>query len=98
MFIKHVLGVGTDHPGLYGHTAGYYGAVEQQGRFILHLHLLLFLKGSWTPQEIRDKIMDPTSDFQQKLVEYLECVHSGEFMTGSIDEVKAKLDLSVKDN
>jgi len=98
MFIKHVLGVGTDHPGLYGHTAGYYGAVEQQGRLTLHLHLLLYLKGSLTPQEIRDKIMDPTSDFQQKLVEYLESVHSGEFMTGSMNEVKAKVDLNVKEN
>jgi hypothetical protein len=70
MFIKHVFGVGTDHPGLYGHTTGYYGAVEQQGRLTLHLHLLLYLKGCLTPQEIRDKIIDPTSDFRQKLVEY----------------------------
>ncbi|KII92308.1 hypothetical protein PLICRDRAFT_73777, partial [Plicaturopsis crispa FD-325 SS-3] len=29
MFIKHVLGVGTDHAGLYGDTSAYYGAVEQ---------------------------------------------------------------------
>ncbi|KAJ7304710.1 hypothetical protein DFH08DRAFT_641657, partial [Mycena albidolilacea] len=28
-FIKHVLGVGTDHPGLYGTTDAYYGTVEQ---------------------------------------------------------------------
>jgi hypothetical protein len=41
--------------------------------------------------------MDPTSDFQQKLVEYLKSVHSGEFMTGSMDEVKAKV-LNVKEN
>jgi hypothetical protein len=62
MFIKHVLGVETDHPGLYGHTTGYYGAVEQQGRLTLHLHLL-YLKGCLTPQEIKDNVMDPTSDF-----------------------------------
>ncbi|KAI0746414.1 hypothetical protein C8Q80DRAFT_1053111, partial [Daedaleopsis nitida] len=29
MFIMHVLGVGLDHPGQYGETAGYYGTVEQ---------------------------------------------------------------------
>ncbi|KAI0354006.1 hypothetical protein OH77DRAFT_1549865, partial [Trametes cingulata] len=29
LFIKHVLGVGLDRPGLYGKTAGYYGTVEQ---------------------------------------------------------------------
>jgi Helitron helicase-like domain at N-terminus len=31
LFIKHVLGVGTDHPGIYGETSAYYGTVEQQG-------------------------------------------------------------------
>jgi hypothetical protein len=82
MFIKHVLGVGTDHPGLYGDTSAYYGTVEQQGRLTLHLHMLLWIKGALTPQEIRDKIMDPTSDFQKKMVEYLEGVHMGEFITG----------------
>ncbi|KAG6905752.1 hypothetical protein DXG01_000915 [Tephrocybe rancida] len=36
-FIKNVLGVGADHPGLYGDTSAYYGAVEQQGRLTLHM-------------------------------------------------------------
>ena len=27
-FIKHVLGVNTDHAGLFGETEGYYGTVE----------------------------------------------------------------------
>jgi len=34
--------------------------------------------GFWThylPQEIRDQIMDPNSDFQKRIVEYLESVH-----------------------
>ena len=29
MFIKHVLGVNSDHSGLYGDIAAYYGTVEQ---------------------------------------------------------------------
>jgi len=37
--------------------------------------------------------MDPTSDFQQKMVEYLESVHVGEFLTGSIHEVKQNINL-----
>ena len=61
LFIKHVLGVGTDHRGLYGDTAGYYGTVEQQGRMTLHLHLMLWIVNSLSPQEIRDRIMDPSS-------------------------------------
>ncbi|KDR64806.1 hypothetical protein GALMADRAFT_82642, partial [Galerina marginata CBS 339.88] len=62
-FIKHVLGVGNNSPGLYGKTNAYYGTVEQQGRLTLHLHLLLWIKNSLSPQEIRDRIMDSTSDF-----------------------------------
>src|SRR5712692_7166503 len=99
MFIKHVLGVGREHPGLYGETAAYYGAVEQQGRLTLHLHMLLWIVNSLSPQEIRDRIMDPNSDFQKKIVEYLEGVHVGEFLTGSMDDVKKNVnkDIECKD-
>jgi len=90
MFIKHVLGVDEDHPGLYGNTSAYYGTVEQQGRLTLHLHLLLWISGCFTPQEIRDKIMDVNSDFQKKMVEYLEALCVGEFLTGSQIEVSEK--------
>lgn len=90
MFIKHVLGIGEDRPGVYGKTSAYYGTVEQQGRLTLHLHLMLWISGAFTPQEIRNKIMDPTLDFQKKMVEYLESLCVGEFLTGS------KLDVSEK--
>jgi len=96
MFIKHVLGVGQDHPGLYGKTSAYYATVEQQGRLTLHLHMLLWILKSLSPQEIRDKIMDPHSDFQKKIVEYLESVHVGEFMTGTMEEVKEQVDENMK--
>ena len=49
MFIKHVLGVGTNHPGLYGDTSVYYGTVEQQGRLTLHMHMLLWIREALTP-------------------------------------------------
>ena len=96
MFIKHVLGVGQEHPGLYGKTAAYYAAVEQQGRLTLHLHMLLWIMNSLSPQEIRDQIMDSNSDFQKKMVEYLESVHVGEFMTGTMDEVKKQVHENMK--
>jgi len=88
LFIKHVLGVGANHPGLYGTTEAFYGIVEQQGRLTLHLHLLLWILGALSPQDIRDKIMDPNSDFQQRIIQYLEGVHIGEFMTGTMTELK----------
>ena len=91
LFIKHVLGVGETHPGLYGETSAYYGTVEQQGRLTLHLHLLLWIRGSLTPQEARDKIMDPESSFQKELVQYLESLCVGEFLTGTKNEVSDRV-------
>jgi hypothetical protein len=92
LFIKHVLGVGTEHSGFYGDTDAYYGVVEQQGRLTLHMHMLLWLNGCLSPQEIREKVTDPNSDFQRKLVEYLESVHVGDFLTGTMEQVKLKVD------
>src|SRR5260370_29760227 len=40
--------------------------------------------------------MDPNSDFQKRIVEYLESVHVGEFMTGTTDEVKEQVDENMK--
>ena len=91
MFIKHVLGVEQDHPGIYGNTEAYYGTVEQQGRLTLHLHLLLWISGSLTPNEIRRNIMDTNSEFQKKMVEYLESLCVGEFLTGQKIDVSERV-------
>ena len=47
-FIKHVLGVDVDHPGIYGYTFSYHATVEQQGHLTLHLHMLLWIRGVLT--------------------------------------------------
>ncbi|KAF5379241.1 hypothetical protein D9615_006090 [Tricholomella constricta] len=98
LFIKHVLGFGSDHPGLYGETSAYYGTVEQQGRLTLHLHLLLWIRNGLTPDEARKAIMDPTSPFQRELVQYLEAVHQGEFTTGTLDEVREAVSAASQKN
>ena len=51
-FITDVLGVGSNHCGLYGDTKAFYGIVEQQGQLTLHLHMLLWIKGCLNPQEM----------------------------------------------
>ncbi|KAJ7674361.1 hypothetical protein B0H17DRAFT_857725, partial [Mycena rosella] len=60
----------------------------QQGRLTLHLHNLLWVKNAATPQEIRDKIMGGDSIFQHKLLAYLESAHQGEFIHGSVDDMR----------
>ncbi len=86
-FISDVLGVDSAHRGLYGDTNAYYGTVEQQGRLTLHLHMLLWLKGALRPEEIRRKLLDPNSDFRKKMINWLESVHTGDFQTGTFDDV-----------
>ena len=97
MFIRHVLGVGTNHHGLYGETSAYYGTVEQQGRLTLHLHMLLWIQGTNTPDEICCKILNPESDFRQKLLEYLEGAHSGDFLLKSRTEVEEDVHAAAQD-
>ena len=86
-FREHILGVGDSkrginrNPGLFGKMSTYYGIVNQQGRLALHLHMVLWISNSLTPQEIRDGIMDEDSTFHQ-MVQYLKGVHMGEFLTG----------------
>lgn len=98
MFIKHILGVGKDHPRIYGSTDGYYGTVEQQGRLTLHMHMLLWIRGALSPQEIRNRMMDPTSTFRSEMTAYLESVHVGEFQTGTIADVRSRVPITVEEN
>jgi len=88
-FLSDVLGVDATHPGFYGQTSGYYGTVKQQGRLTLHLHLLLWIKGSLNPQEMRDKIIGSDSVWRQKLLDWLEKCHTGDFVSGTKDDVAA---------
>jgi hypothetical protein len=96
-FIKHVLGVGMDRPGFYGKTSGYYGTVEQQSRLTLHMHMVIWIKNALTPQEIRDKILDPDSDFQTRMVEYLEGVHMGEFIDTNMEAMNEQFKKAAED-
>ena len=87
IFIKDVLGVEAKHTGAYGPVNAYYGTVEQQGRLALHLHMAVWLKGNLTPQNMRQSILDPQSEFRQKIITWLESCHMGEFITGSQNDV-----------
>ena len=90
-FIKHVLGIDTDHDGVFGKTSGYYGTVEQQGRLTLHLHMLLWLISALTPQEIRERLLSGDGKFQQELIHYLEDVMSGGFDGETMATMKDKV-------
>ena len=61
LLLKHVLGVGADHKGVYGDTAGYYDTVEQQGRLSLHLHMLVWIQ----PLQSKSVIVDAPGAFRK---------------------------------
>ena len=90
-FISDVLGVDAKHCGLYGDTSGYYGTVEQQGRLTLHLHMLIWIKGSLNPQDMREKIMSSNSEWKNKMISWLENCHTGDFLTGTHADVGKKI-------
>jgi hypothetical protein len=54
--------------------------------------MLLWIKGTLSPEEIRQRILQLNSQFQKDLIDYLESVHSGDFMTGSQEEVEKNLE------
>ncbi|KAH7903716.1 hypothetical protein BJ138DRAFT_1020203, partial [Hygrophoropsis aurantiaca] len=60
--------------------------------------MLVWIKSALSPQAIRDRLMDPSSLFQKKMVEYLEGVHIGEFISSSSEEVKSMLDNKMVDD
>jgi len=97
-FISDVLGVDSKHRGLYSDTDAYYGTVEQQGRLTLHLHMLLWIMGAFSPQQMREKLMGQDSTFQKKLIEWLESCVTGDFMTGSKEDVLTMVAEKSKDS
>jgi len=88
--VKHCWGVNQNPPGLYGKTAAYYAAVDSKGRWLcictssLDSELII-------SQELEIELWTTNSIFKKRIVEYLESVHVGEFMTGTMDEVKEQV-------
>ncbi|KAK0235583.1 hypothetical protein EDD85DRAFT_791055 [Armillaria nabsnona] len=73
LFIQHVLRPGdVALSGLFGDTAAYYGTVEQQGRLTLHIHMIIWLYNSLSPQQVKDRLLAGDSIFHQELIAYLD--------------------------
>ncbi len=76
-FIKCILGYNSDKNNWDGWVLGvvkaHYGCVEVQGQGTLHCHMLVWMKGSLNPNEIKDRIVAQEDDiFRDKLLSYLD--------------------------
>ncbi|KAJ3753327.1 hypothetical protein EV360DRAFT_53659, partial [Lentinula raphanica] len=89
LFLDVLVGTKTSHPGIFGPTSAFYCTVEQQGRLTLHLHGLIFSTKNISPLEMKNLLLDSSSDFQRRLISYIESVRIGEFLTGNKDTVKS---------
>ncbi|KAF9038750.1 hypothetical protein BJ165DRAFT_1352678, partial [Panaeolus papilionaceus] len=100
LVIKHVLCFNDDNNrhGLYGKTSAYYGTVEQQGRLTLHLHMMVWIEGSISPQQIKDRFENDDSDFTINLIKYLESAHTGDFLTGNLNTVQENVSQHMTEN
>lgn len=56
--------------GVYGRVRAYYGTVECQGRGALHLHILIWLEGSYTTEQIKELLK--TEEFRNKVADYIK--------------------------
>ena len=66
---------GEDKMGIFGEVSTYFGAVETNGRGMLHLHCLVWLTGNLDFFNLRTKMLkDP--EFARRMISYLDSVIS----------------------
>ncbi|KDR76079.1 hypothetical protein GALMADRAFT_45992, partial [Galerina marginata CBS 339.88] len=53
--------------------------------------MLLWIKGCPNPQQIRDILKAGNSEFKKALIEYLENSHTGDFLTGTMEDIQKKV-------
>ncbi|KAF8240025.1 hypothetical protein L208DRAFT_1235213 [Tricholoma matsutake] len=53
--------------------------------------MLIWIHGTFSPDEACARILDPTSSFCQRLVDYLESVHVGDFLLKVKEEVESEV-------
>ncbi|RXW17503.1 hypothetical protein EST38_g8344 [Candolleomyces aberdarensis] len=81
-FISHLLAykqptagdfLDDSRSGIVGITKGYYGCVEAQGRGTLHCHMLVWVEGSISPNQLKAKLMEVNNDhFRDTYTRYME--------------------------
>ncbi|KAF8231181.1 hypothetical protein L208DRAFT_1071632, partial [Tricholoma matsutake] len=56
--------------------------------------MLLWIKGTVSPEDMRERITDSNPDFRKSLIEYLESTHTGDFVAGSREAAEANVDIA----
>jgi hypothetical protein len=79
LFFSHIVGFDKDRNaprtggGIFGIPKGYTSCVESNGRYILHLHAMLYLFGCYRTQAEQDKLLN-NPDFQLHFQRHVDSV------------------------
>ena len=88
-FTEYILGYDKKEGGIFGHSSGYYGMIEEQGTGMLHCHMLVWLHG-FNMSELQSNMEDDI--FKESLLEYLESIIKQGYLdpngSGDIDETQ----------
>ena len=75
-FIHALLGYEADiqkrDAGILGKVKAYYGCVEAQGRGTLHCHMLVWVEGGLSPDEIKQRVMNNDEEFKSRIIQFLD--------------------------
>ncbi len=82
----YLLRAGSSDGGLFGPVLTYFGTVETNGRGMLHLHCLVWLKGMSSFSDLRRKIVDKNG-FKARLFSFLDQVIRCELTLVDIDKI-----------
>jgi hypothetical protein len=68
-----LLASGNNHGGILGDVSNHYGVVETNGRGMLHLHAMVWLRGNLSFSTLRSRVLSD-SEFAGRMIHYLEKV------------------------
>ncbi|KAF4210355.1 hypothetical protein CNMCM5878_004518 [Aspergillus fumigatiaffinis] len=78
--LRGLLATNTDNIGVLGDLSNHYGVVETNGRGMLHMHALLWVRGNLAFTTLRNRLLKDT-EFAARMIRYLEAT-----IVQSIDE------------
>jgi hypothetical protein len=71
--LEGLFASGRHHTGILGDVSNHYGVVETNGRGMLHLHAMVWLKGNLAFANLRSRVLADTG-FAIRVLHYLESV------------------------
>lgn len=69
--LRGLLATNSDHIGVLGDLSDHYGVVETNGRGMLHMHALMWVRGNLAFTSLRNRLLND-SEFAARMIRYLE--------------------------